>query len=173
MHWRFCGVDRAPAESSSRFDVTTFPRFALVLIFAGALLLVGVDALSQPSEASSAGAQARATTIGYASVAEAMRVLKEKPGSSVTVTEPDRWTIIKEAAPAYAQWSFTPVGHYAHPAVVRRGIKIAENGDVSIETTSLCEAQKLSCDKLLEEFQQMNARAKQSIQQRLQNSAPR
>lgn len=102
-----------------------------------------------------------------------MRVLKEKPGSSATVTEPDRWTIIREAAPAYTQWSFTPVGHYAHPAVVRRGIKIAENGDVSIETTSLCEAQKLSCDKLLEEFQQMNARAKQSVQQRLQNSAPR
>lgn len=148
-------------------------RAALGAIFAGALLVAGADVQSQPADVSGADTQKRTTVIGYASVAEAMRVLKEKPGSSVTVTEPDRWTIIREAAPAYTQWSFTPVGHYAHPAVVRRGIKIAENGDVSIETTSLCEAQKLSCDKLLEEFQQMNARAKQSVQQRLQNSAPR
>jgi hypothetical protein len=148
-------------------------RSALGAIFAGALLVAGADVQSQPADVSGADTQKRTAVIGYASVAEAMRVLKEKPGSSVTVTEPDRWTIIREAAPAYTQWSFTPVGHYAHPAVVRRGIKIAENGDVSIETTSLCEAQKLSCDKLLEEFQQMNARAKQSVQQRLQNSAPR
>lgn len=148
-------------------------RFAIGAIFAGALLVAGVNVQSQPADVSGTDTQKRTTVIGYASVDEAMRALNEKPGSSVTVTAPDRWTIISEAGPTYTQWSFTPAGHYAHPAVVRRGIKIAENGGVFIETTALCEAQKLSCDKLLDEFRQLNARAKQSVQQRLQNSVPR
>ncbi|WP_144298965.1 hypothetical protein [Variovorax paradoxus] len=148
-------------------------RFALGAIFAGALLVAGADVQSQPADVSGADTQKRTTVIGYPSVAEAMRVLEETPGSSVTVTEPDRWTIISEPGPTYTQWSFTPAGHYAHPAVVRRGIKIAGSGGVFIETTALCEAQKLSCDKLLDEFRQMNARAKQAVQERLQNPAPR
>jgi len=102
-----------------------------------------------------------------------MQALKRLPGSSMTLTKPDGWTIIKEPNPTYTQWSFVPAGHYAHPAVVRRAIRVAENGDVSIETTALCEAQQLACDKLISEFRQLNTRAKQSVQQRLQDPAAR
>ncbi|MGJ7606486.1 hypothetical protein ACSFA7_19245 [Variovorax sp. LT1R20] len=149
-------------------------RLQLGAIFAGGLFVTSIgEVRSQPSELPGPGPERKTSVIGYGSVEEAMRALKEKPGSSVTVTKPDSWIIINEPGPLSTQWSFTPAGHYAHPAVVRRAIKIVDNGDVSIETTALCEAQKVSCDKLIGEFRQLNERARQSVQKRLQDPASR
>jgi hypothetical protein len=138
----------------------------LAVAFLGAC---ATAARSQPSERP--GQQPNA--IGYATVGDAMRALKEKPGSTLTLTKPDDWTIINEPSPVYTQWSFAPPGHYAYPAVVRRGIKITENGDASIETTSLCEAPKSECDRLLSEFQQMTDRSKQNVQKQISGSTTR
>ncbi|MGJ7566319.1 hypothetical protein ACSFBM_20900 [Variovorax sp. GB1R11] len=110
------------------------------MVITGLLVTGAGDARPQPAQPSGIESQREKPAIEYASVAEAMRTLKAQPGASVTLTKPDGWIIIKEASPTFIQWSFTPVGHYAYPAVVRRGIRVADNGDASIETTALCEA---------------------------------
>ena len=94
-------------------------------------------------------------SIGYASVHEALTALKAKPGVNITVTKPDAWTIVNESSPVFAIWSFTPEGHYAYPAVVRRTLD-QSNGRVSVVTAALCQATKPNCDRLMQEFQQLN-----------------
>jgi len=95
---------------------------------------------------------ARQTVIGYASVTEALEGLRAKQGVHI-VTKPDGWIIATEPT-VYAQWSFTPPGHYAHPAVVRRLIEQRKDGEVHVEIAALCGADKASCDKLMAEFRE-------------------
>jgi hypothetical protein len=102
------------------------------------------------------------SVIGYATVEEAYQALKAKSGVTFSITKPDPWVIATEPV-TFTQWSFTPQGHYAHPAVVRREIKQKE-GNVYVEMTALCQAEKIPCDKLIDEFKQMNERMVQTIQ---------
>ena len=118
------------------------------------------------STAASASTPQQQSTIGYASVAEALSALKAKPGVQVEITKPDAWTIISE--PGNVQWSFSPSTHGAYPAVVRRALKVNPDGDLYIEMTALCQAEKMACDKLIEEFKQLNERIRQSVRARLQ-----
>jgi hypothetical protein len=97
---------------------------------------------------------ARQTVIGYASVREALEALKAKPDVTI-VTRRDGWVIVTEPRP-YAQWSFTPEGHYAHPAVVRLTIQQSPNGEVKVETAALCGAEQAACEKLMAEFRRRN-----------------
>jgi len=118
--------------------------------------------------ASSVLAQAPSTKVGelgFASVAAAQKDLEARDGNGTIVTHADGWTVINEPQ-ASAQWSFTPSGHYAHPAVVRRTIKRTPNGAVSVETASLCEAPEAECTRLLAEFAAMNDRITQSLKAR-------
>jgi hypothetical protein len=108
---------------------------------------------------------------GFASVALALKDLEARDGNGTVVTHADGWTIINEPL-ASAQWSFTPGGHYAYPAVVRRTIKRAPDGSVSVETASLCEAAEADCSKLLAEFATMNDRITQSIKSRSRQAPP-
>jgi hypothetical protein len=115
-----------------------------------------------------ASAQAPAppgTKIDFASVAEALKALEARDGDGTVVTHADGWTTINEPL-ASAQWSFTPSGYYAYPAVVRRVIKHLPGGGVSVETTSLCEAPQAECNKLLAEFAAMNERITQAARSR-------
>ena len=88
-------------------------------------------------------------------VAGVLAVLKTRPGIQFSVTEPDHWTIAT-ASDFSAQWSFTPPGHYAHPAVVQRLLKKRPNGDMYIEMSVFCESSKAACDRLNEEFTELN-----------------
>jgi hypothetical protein len=103
-----------------------------------------------------------ATNLGYKTVAEALAAFRQRPGAIVEVTGPERWTIVTLPAPEYAIWSFTPEGHYAHPAVVRRTVKQA-NGMVYVEMSALCQAAKEPCDRLMREFQQLNQRMRDEV----------
>ena len=103
--------------------------------------------------------------INYPSVAVALKDLESRDGNGTIVTRPDGWTIINEPASA-AQWSFTPTGHYAHPAAVRRIIKRTPEGRTTVDTASLCEAAKAECSKLLAEFEAMNERITQAVKAR-------
>jgi len=78
---------------------------------------------------------------------------------TVTVTKPDGWIIVNEEAPGLSVWSFAPPGHYAYPAVVRRTVRQAD-GRVYVVTTALCQADKLSCDRLMRQFQQLTEKAR-------------
>lgn len=117
-----------------------------------------------PLEESRGAAQA----LGYASVSQALESLKAKPGVSINITKPDGWVIINEPNPTFAVWSFTPEGHYAHPAVVRRIIQQRPNGEVYVEMAALCQATKEPCDKLIREFQQLNERMREQVRARMQ-----
>jgi hypothetical protein len=101
----------------------------------------------------------------YKSVAEALEAAKARPGASVSVTKPDGWVIVNEGG-GQVVWSFTPEGHYAHPAVVRRML-VVRDGQVTMEMRALCEAQKEPCDRLIREFEELNQRMREAVQQRL------
>ena len=134
-----------------------------------AFLAAALSANAQDKTASSAESTSGKSAIGYTSVQEALESLKSKTGVSVTVTKPDSWVVVTEPQ-TYTQWSFTPAGHYAHPAVVRREIR-QRDGAVAVEMSALCQAEKAACDKLIEEFKQLNERMRQSIQNRLKGDA--
>lgn len=123
--------------------------------------------------ATSARAQAPAvdaTRLPFDTVASALKDLESRDGNGTIVTHSDGWTIINEPL-ASAQWSFTPEGHPAHPAVVRRVIRRGPGGAVSVETASLCEAPLGACEKLLEEFAALNDRITQAAKARGRQTA--
>lgn len=127
--------------------------------------LIALAALSAVLPVAAQTIPPAAPRIDYASVAVALKELEAKDGNGSVVVHSDGWTIINEPL-ASAQWSFTPAGHYAHPAVVRRVIKRAADGAVAVETASLCEAQDAECAKLLAEFNGMNERITQAVKAR-------
>jgi len=115
--------------------------------------------------ASSAFGQSAApssSAITYPSVAAALAALEARDGKDTVVVHADGWTIVNEPK-ASAQWQFTPRGHYAYPAVVRRVIKRASGQKPTVETSSLCEASSEACSKLLAEFASMNERITQAV----------
>jgi len=130
------------------------------------LLIAGSAAFAQLQEAPSSPEPVHQSVIGYGTVAEALSALKSKPGVRIELTKPDAWTIVNE--PGNVQWSFTPGTHKAYPAVVRRAIKVNAEGGVYIEMSALCQAEKAACDKLLEDFRELNERIRQSVQARMQ-----
>ena len=110
---------------------------------------------------------AQVTGVGFSTVAEAMDSVRSMPGVEITTTKPDGWTIVNDRSNS-TQWSFTPPGHYAHPAVVKRIIKQSADGNLYIAMTALCEAEKASCDKLVGEFEQLNDGIRRTVQRQLQ-----
>lgn len=137
---------------------------------AASLVVAAVHA--QPASAPAAGALGSTTpAIPFATVAEALAALKARDGDSVTVMTADGWVTVDEPSAA-ARWSFTPSGYYAYPAVVKRVIKRSPAGAAEVETTSLCESDKASCDKLLAEFHVLDERIRQAIQARGRRTPP-
>lgn len=96
---------------------------------------------------------------GYPSVAAALEALKARP--DVTVTVQDGWTIADDKANS-TLWSFTPPGHDAHPAVVRRTV-VNQDGQPSIRMHTLCQGRRDACDALTEEFRRVNAALQQAL----------
>ena len=131
-----------------------------------ALLLAMAVILSGTAQAQSEASPGGRSSIGYASVQEALEAVKARPGVQIQVTKPDAWTIASE--PGNIQWSFTPSSHYAYPAVVRREVKTSAAGDVYIEMTGLCQAAKAPCDRLMDEFRDLNEKIRQSVKARLE-----
>jgi hypothetical protein len=97
--------------------------------------------------------------IGYPTVAAALEALKAR--SDVSISAQGGWTIVDERS-ASTLWSFTPPGHPAHPAAVKRTI-VSRDDAVAIDMTALCQATKVACDKLMAEFRELNERLSQSI----------
>jgi hypothetical protein len=148
----------------------TMSSFAVPL---GALLIAaaGGGALAQSASAPAAAAP---KPIEFRHVAEALAALKARDGDGTIVTQSEGWTIINEPL-ASAQWSFVPSGHEAHPAVVRRIMRRAAGGAASVEMTSLCEAAREPCARLLTEFECANDRLTQGARARARQgpTAPR
>jgi hypothetical protein len=90
--------------------------------------------------------------IGYPTVTAALAALRAKSG--VKVHEQAGWTVVDDPETT-SIWSFTPAGHPAHPAVIRRTI-VQEGKDIFVRMGVLCQASKPACDKLVAEFEAMN-----------------
>ena len=107
-------------------------------------------------------ATAEESSIGYASVSEALDALQNDPSIQIFVQE--GWTIAQpKDSSKFVLWSFTPDTHYAHPAVVRREV-VERDGKIFIQMRALCEASKSNCDNLVKEFEALNEKIRQSMQ---------
>jgi hypothetical protein len=129
------------------------------------LIMVACTSAPTPPPAASWTPSERQTTetsIGYASVADALTTLRSR--GDVDVSEQNGWTIISEPA-KQSLWSFTPPNHPAHPAAVRRTV-VQQGSTIGVQMSVLCQAERAACDKLVAEFQTLNERMRQDIQRR-------
>lgn len=123
-------------------------------IAAAVSLLFAVSAHAQEAGSPDAGGSETPASqgIGYPSVAAALADLRAR--GDVAISDKDGWTIVEDRA-AGTFWSFTPPDHPAYPAAVKRMIT-ERDGEVFIETRTLCQAEKAACDKLVDEFTELN-----------------
>lgn len=94
--------------------------------------------------------------IGYASVAATLAAVRALPG--VEFREQRGWIIAAARERGNpVQWFFTPAGHSAHPAVVKR-TAIERDGTGLIDLAALCQTPQVACDALLDDFRQQHER---------------
>jgi hypothetical protein len=143
---------------------TSMIRCALMIVASAGLIAANAQTAAAPPAAA-----AEQTGIEFRSVAEALKSLEARDGVDTVATHAEGWVTINEPAAA-AQWTFTPPGHDAYPAVVRRIIRRGSNGKYIVETTSLCEAAQDKCSQLLADFETMNGRISEAIGARSRKS---
>lgn len=100
--------------------------------------------------------EAASGAIGFPNV-EAARTALSTRDNAVVRTMQDGWMVIEDPADN-SVWSFTPLGHPAHPAVVKRYV-FSRDGSVMLGMDALCQAGKQECDQLIRQFQKMNKEA--------------
>jgi hypothetical protein len=93
-------------------------------------------------------------TIGYATVAATLEALRSEP--SAQFHEQRGWKVVaSRERDAPVEWFFTPEGHAAHPAVVKR-TATERDGLGMIDLVALCHAEQSACDRLLDDFRQQH-----------------
>lgn len=123
-------------------------------------LLIAAFLLATAAMSASAQGE-RVSSIGFPSVAAALEALRAR--SDVKIRQESGWTIITEGE-GLVLWSFTPPGHPAYPAAVKRTVIQERDGAVSLSMKVLCQSSKVACDKLVKEFQLLNEQMRQSIE---------
>ncbi len=137
-----------------------------------ALLVLRASAAGAMAQDAAPSAMPTPVLIPYASVAEARTALEARDGNGTIVTHADGWTTVNEPM-ASAQWSFTPAGHPAHPALVRRIVARQPGGELHIDVQALCEsADAAACARLRSEFEAMNDRIRQALKARARTPQP-
>jgi hypothetical protein len=114
-----------------------------------------------------AGAQSAGAADEYPSVAAVLAALRADPDARFETQ--DGWTVVASVERGNpVLWSFTPEGHPAHPAVVKR-TALEKKGTGFVELTTLCEGPEAECKRLLEQFQQFNQQlAQQNLAKRVE-----
>lgn len=108
---------------------------------AALLLVAGAAQAAEPAE-------------DYPSVAAVLTALHSDPSAEFEMQ--DGWIVVASVEHGNpVLWSFTPQGHPAHPAVVKRAA-LESKGTGFVELTTLCEAPEAECKRLLEQFRQFN-----------------
>ena len=101
--------------------------------------------------------------IGYPSVAAALADLHSKP--EVIFREEGGW-IIAEDRSHFTLWSFATEGDPAYPSAVKRTAVQEAGGNVTMNMNILCESDRDACDKLVANFNELNERARDSLQRK-------
>ncbi len=100
--------------------------------------------------------------IGYPSITMAINAVKERKDAVIKVNNKPfgwqersgPWFVVKEGQ--HIEWAFTEGGHYAHPSVIKRIIKVGSKSYVGVDMAFRCEApRKDDCNKLLGEFKEV------------------
>ena len=125
-----------------------------------ALLVFTAFATIAPAAASEE-APARNSSIGFPSVAAALEALRARKDVNISVQ--GGWTVVSERD-GLTLWSFTPKGHPAYPAVVKRAAFVQRDGAWFVNMNALCEAEKAPCDKLMQDFRGLNEQMRQSLE---------
>jgi hypothetical protein len=98
--------------------------------------------------------------IDYPSVAAVLDALRAD--AAAQFESQAGWTIVATSEGGNpVLWSFTPEGHPAHPAVVKR-TALERKGTGFVQLTTLCQAPEAECVRLLDEFRQVNQKIAQS-----------
>jgi hypothetical protein len=121
-----------------------FSLFIRTILLSATALLAAVEA----------GAQGG---VGYTSVADARKAVTALPGAKVS--EQQGWLVVEKMP---VMWSFTPAGHEAYPAAVKRTV-VQRDGRIDVDMSVLCEAPKPACDRLVESFKGLNEQMKRSL----------
>ena len=98
------------------------------------------------------------SAIQYVSPAAALADLRAKNG--VIFSKNADWLIAKDTDGA--NWSFTPANHPAHPSIGRRRI-VEDNGRFYVQTSLMCHAAKPACDKLHQDYVELDRRMNEAI----------
>ncbi|MGH8502515.1 MAG: molecular chaperone DnaJ [Gammaproteobacteria bacterium] len=127
-------------------------------------LIIAVVALvcacaAPPSGEPIAQGSERKSKIGYASVAAALHSVQMQQG--MKIGRQDGWIIASDNK-EHVIWSFTPDAHPAHPSAVKRRV-FEKNGEVYIDMQVLCEANAASCDRLIDQFDELNDRMREQL----------
>jgi hypothetical protein len=92
--------------------------------------------------------------IGHASVAAVLESLRAEPSAQFRAQR--GWTVVaSREGDSPVEWFFTPEGHEAHPAVVKR-VALERGGVGMIDLAALCHTEQAACDRLLDGFRQQH-----------------
>jgi hypothetical protein len=98
--------------------------------------------------------------IGQSTVAGVLESLRADP--SAQFREQRGWTVVASSERgAPVEWFFTPEGHPAHPAVIKR-TAVERDGVGMIDLAALCQTDQAPCDQLLDDFRQQHELAQQA-----------
>jgi hypothetical protein len=101
------------------------------------------------------------SAISYSSVADALASLRANPSAQFETQE--GWTVVSsQEGESPVLWSFTPEGHPAHPAVIKRTV-VQRDGSIFIDLAALCEGPQEACDQLVEEFKRLNEQIQRNM----------
>jgi hypothetical protein len=95
----------------------------------------------------------------YATAASALEAMRAKSGVKTSVQS--GWTVIEDQS-TLSVWSFTPPGHPAHPAAIRRKV-VQEGNNLFVQMNVLCEAPKPACDAMVMEFEKLNGQVREDL----------
>ena len=141
-------------------------RISRIAALAGALVLVACE--TSQSGNTSSPAPADASSIGYPSVEAALEAVKARPG--ITESTANGWTVYEDKAKRET-WLFSPAGHPAHPAVVKRTSVRTVDG-TRVQMAALCGGGQTECDRLLAEFQAADKKAAEQARPGNQPTVP-
>jgi hypothetical protein len=96
----------------------------------------------------------------YPSVAAALAALRAR--KDLMFSENEGWLNFSDDK-NLIKWAFTPKGHPAYPAMIKRAV-VKQGNALNMVMTAQCEASKLACDTLVREFQAMNESAARQLQ---------
>jgi hypothetical protein len=96
--------------------------------------------------------------IPYESPAAALAALRAKNG--VVFAKQSDWLVARDTDGA--NWSFTPSDHPAYPSVGVRKL-VEHEGRFYVETYLMCRAQKPACDKLHQDYVELDRRMNEAI----------